>query len=448
MTSELGRPGTELDHIMFQSIPGESDVLDILDAHLDLPEAPQPALIRSLLKNGGKAPLAVVTQLTVTDSYATTSLTEVDDIASYDIVISTYDTVRADWGGGQKATDSFLFSILWKRIILDEAHVIRNTKSQVSQAICALEASARWAVTGTPIQNRIGDLAALLKFIRAYPYHDVKQFESDISQLWKTENIEEAVNRLKKLSGGLVLRRPKTAIELPPRTDLKFPIKFRTTERELYDKVKHQTMAKIEEAFQDGDSGGLGSSSYIAVMQRINALRMICDLGLNYDSRHHLTAAEDTQSSEFKDWHTIAQETFNLHHEISPVVCSGCASACDTTAKVVALVGQLKALPVDTKSWRMTLNLVEMGLKEAGISYVRFDGKVRQRDRQAVIKKFRKDPTVQVFLLTLSCGAVGNPTVEEQALARIYRIGQQKEVTTVRFFVEDTFEEVAIKNDT
>jgi len=55
----------------------------------------------------------------------------------------------------------------------------------------------------------------------------------------------------------------------------------------------------------------------------------------------------------------------------------------------------------------MTLNLVEMGLKEARISYVRFDGKVRQRDRQAVIRKFRKDPTVRVFLLTLSCGAVG-----------------------------------------
>lgn len=255
-----------------------------------------------------------------------------DDIASYDIVISTYDTVRADWGGGQRAASSFLFSISWRRIILDEAHVIRNPKSQVSQAICTLEASARWAVTGTPIQNRIGDLAALLKFIRAHPYHDVKRFESDISQLWKTENIEEAVSRLKKLSGGLVLRRPKTAIELPPRTDLKFPIKFRTTERELYDKVKHQTMAKIEEAFQDGDSGGLGSSSYIAVMQRINALRMICDLGVNYDSRHDLEVAEDAQRSEFKDWHTIAQETFNLHREISPVVCSGCGSACDTTA--------------------------------------------------------------------------------------------------------------------
>ncbi len=58
-------------------------------------------------------------------------------------------------------------------------------------------------------------------------------------------------------------------------------------------------------------------------------------------------------------------------------------------------------------SWRMTLNLVEMGLRAADIKYVRFDGKVRQQDRQAVIDGFRKDPTVRVFLLTLSCGAVG-----------------------------------------
>src|SRR5947209_6288367 len=105
----------------------------------------------------------------------------------------------------------------------------------MSQAVCALEATARWAVTGTPIQNRIGDLAALLKFIRAHPYHDAKRFESEIGQMWKTGNMEGAINRLRKLSAGLILRRPKTVIELPPRIDLKLPIKFRAPERELYD---------------------------------------------------------------------------------------------------------------------------------------------------------------------------------------------------------------------
>jgi hypothetical protein len=212
------------------------------------------------------------------------------------------------------------------------AHVIRNTQSQISRAVCALEATARWAVTGTPIQNRIGDLAALLKFIRAYPYDNPRRFDSDIGQIWKTENIEEAVNRLRKLSRGLILRRPKTVIELPPRIDLKFPIELRPSERQLYEKVKHQTIAKIEEAFQDGDSGGLASNSYITVMQRINALRMICDLGLNYDDRHELGTAGEAQNPDLPDWSTIAQKIFNLHREVSSVVCWSCASSWDNTA--------------------------------------------------------------------------------------------------------------------
>ncbi|KAK4142686.1 ATP-dependent DNA helicase [Dichotomopilus funicola] len=437
MTSELNRLGSELDSALFQNIPGESDVLDVLDAHQDLPEAPQPALIRSLLRKHQKQALTFflqreagwnfdprsadfwdfqqtsqaaffvnrisqipqtaeppefcggivadpmglgktltmialiaaekhssssagwpslilvppplldtweeqlkehVTQggLTWRRHYGKDRLTKADEVTLYDIVISTYETARADWGGGQKTAGSLLFSIPWRRIILDEAHIIRNTKSQISQAVCALDGAARWAITGTPIQNRIGDLAALLKFIRAYPYHDTKRFETDIGQIWKMGNIEEAVNRLRKLSGGLILRRPKTAIELPPRTDLKFPIEFHAPERELYEHVKHQTMAKIEEAFQDGDKGGFRSRSYITVLQRINALRMICDLGLNFGSRHGLSAIEDAQDDRRRDWYTIAQEAFNLERDTFPVVCSSCSYPCDTTAATFA----------------------------------------------------------------------------------------------------------------
>ena len=93
----------------------------------------------------------------------------------------------------------------------------------MSQAVCSLDAAARWAVIDTPIQNKIGDLAALLKFIRAYPYHETKRFESDIGQLWKSGDMEEAVKRFPRLSRGLILRRPTTVIELPLRADLKFP---------------------------------------------------------------------------------------------------------------------------------------------------------------------------------------------------------------------------------
>jgi SNF2 family DNA or RNA helicase len=85
----------------------------------------------------------------------------------------------------------------------------------MARAVCAVPASSRWAVTGTPVQNRLADLAALLKFIQASPYNDVKQFETDISSLWESGEDEEAVNRLQYLWACLLLRRTKETINVP-----------------------------------------------------------------------------------------------------------------------------------------------------------------------------------------------------------------------------------------
>ncbi|TDZ16658.1 DNA repair protein RAD5A [Colletotrichum orbiculare MAFF 240422] len=135
--------------------------------------------------------------------------------------------------------------------------------------------------------------------------------------------------------------------------------------------------------------------------------------------------------------------------------------------KVTALIEDLQATPDDIKSvvfstWTMTLDIIEVGLKQADISVLRYDGKVPQKERQKVIDRFRNDQSVRVLLLTLSCGAVGltltvasraylmepswNPTIEDQALARVHRMGQEKEVTTVRFLVRDSFEEAVVTN--
>lgn len=131
-------------------------------------------------------------------------------------------------------------------------------------------------------------------------------------------------------------------------------------------------------------------------------------------------------------------------------------------SKVEALITDLQTVPSDIKcivfsTWRLTLDLIERALDQASLRSIRFDGKVPQRDRQGVIDKFRTDPSIRIMLLTLSCGAVGltltvasraylmephwNPTLEEQALARIYRLGQTRDVTTVRLYVKESFEE-------
>ncbi|KAI0190821.1 SNF2 family N-terminal domain-containing protein [Astrocystis sublimbata] len=463
-------------------------------------------------------------QLTWRRHHGKSRMTDSLETRSANIVLTTYHTVSAEWKNGSKSDQSVLFSTQWKRVILDEAHFVRNAGSRMAKAICALSSDRRWAVTGTPIQNKLSDLAALFKFIQVYPYDDIKRFDSDITHLWKSNKAEEAVRRLKILAQCLLLRRPKTTINRPTRTDYRHAVVFSLEERTLYDNVKTQTIATMQEAaFSKADRR---APRFVNVIQQINQMRLICNLGLEYSPRGEYDSVYET------DWIKTAQMTFNFHFETTamachlcglPVImtetmleepplfsqchrffCSDCTQSPPRTvacghqpphsmaavslsrsaleedsieatsqfasintvaglpSKIAALVGELGRQPAGVKSvvfstWRMTLDVVEHGLKQAGIGHLRFDGKVPQRERKGVIDRFRMDSGVQVLLLTLTCGAVGltlteasrayllephwNPTLEEQALARVHRLGQKKEVTTVRFYVRDTFEE-------
>ncbi|GAB1316916.1 alpha-1,6-mannosyltransferase [Madurella fahalii] len=463
------------------------------------------------------------------------------------IVLTTYHTVSMEWRHGAGAEISLLFKTRWKRVILDEAHYIRNSESQMARAICSLDSVARWAVTGTPIQNRLADLATLLKFLGVYPYSEKRAFDTDIANLWKSGKDEDAVRRLKRLSGCLLLRRPKETVQLPARRDLQCLVEFTPAERASYEDIRTQALEKIDEALlQAGDC--IKPHSFVNVLQRIEAMRMICNLGLHYHSRHSTESMRKIDSTP-DSWSVIAQRALDLRRGMGQVQCCSCGSNLDDTddepsgpaeqsahslfsqclqficsvcaprfsgpkgraacacedlcpvapvsinpsavddpedptippaeaqaggefyrlglsSKVATLVKDLRQQPPDVKcvifsTWRTTLDLVEVGLKQALIPCLRFDGKVPQKDRQGVVERFRHDPSVKVLLLTLSCGAVGltltvasraylmephwNPTLEDQALARIHRMGQRREVTTVRFVITNSFEERVIE---
>lgn len=407
------------------------------------------------------------------------------------------------------------------------AHSIRHASTIVSEAVRSIEARCRWAITGTPIQNKLSDLTSLLQFLRVYPYKAPHTFTEDFIQPWKEGHDELAVSRLKKLLGFIMLRRSQSTIQLPPRHDLIYYLTFTPEEREYHNSMTRQTAAAIDHHLGHAN----GTRSYFNALQRVNALRMICNLGLTYQffkeaplgiTSPELSTGSVISSAQgvFEDLISAGQvicgtcmETItitgteeNLQPRITdclfiwcgqcsqtplPGVCIGCARspACswervsvnplntqDQQGRFKSYSGELptklQALQKDiltvqgTKSlvlsfWTSTLDLVEVALKRSGIKYLRFDGQVAQKHRANILQQFESDPEVKVLLLSISCGAIGlnltaasraylmeaqwNPTIEAQALARIHRIGQTKEVTTIRFIMKDSFEEHVLK---
>lgn len=207
------------------------------------------------------------------------------------------------------------------------AHIIRNESSRMSRAMCSLEGECRWAVTGTPIQNHLNDLAALLKFIRAHPYASRRQFEADISDYWKEGRAQEAAARLQRLSSCLFLRRPRSTIRLPPRYNKEYPIDFTPREREEYDLIKNRATSAIDDALQQGHASQR-SGAYANILHQIESLRLFCGLGLHYHTRHD---ERSIASHHTVSWDSVAQKMFKLHLEMGSLQCSQCHATIDLT---------------------------------------------------------------------------------------------------------------------
>ncbi|KAL4088915.1 hypothetical protein QTP88_023996 [Uroleucon formosanum] len=157
-------------------------------------------------------------------------------LAKKHIVLTTYHTVM--WDQKNHKNTSPLYNIKWCRIILDEAHTIRNHKSQTSVAVSSLSSINRWALTGTPIHNKEADFFALLKFIKCRPFD-----EWVVWKRWVGNNDEAGKNRLSLLTKALMLRRTKdqlqktTTFNLPEKTFHIIKVELFKEEKEAYEKV-------------------------------------------------------------------------------------------------------------------------------------------------------------------------------------------------------------------
>ena len=217
---------------------------------------------------------------------------DVSNLLRNDLVITTYDILKAEHPTNSKRKSKrsgLLHSVDWRRVVLDEgefaefrsdcllllltgrpAHIIRNRSSQVFSSVNTLQARHRWCLTGTPIQNRVEDLGALVSFLRVHPFDTPVQFHTTFVSSMQSGN-NRGIEKLKALVRAISLRRTKQSVfeelRLGPRVERLQSVELNEEERTLYTIVKRWTYA-----------AGI-SDSMRSVFQIITKLRQICDHG-------------------------------------------------------------------------------------------------------------------------------------------------------------------------
>ncbi|KAI5290562.1 hypothetical protein KEM54_001172 [Ascosphaera aggregata] len=136
------------------------------------------------------------------------------ELHKYDVVITTYGTLSAEHAVWEKKSiEAGLFSNVWYRIILDEAHTIKNRNAKATQAACALAAEYRWCLTGTPMQNNLDELQSLIHFLRIKPYENLATFKDQITKPLNNGRGGLAIRRLQVVLKAFMKRRTKDVLK-------------------------------------------------------------------------------------------------------------------------------------------------------------------------------------------------------------------------------------------
>jgi DNA repair protein RAD5 len=199
-------------------------------------------------------------------------------ITSYGVVLSEFNQVAAM--GGSRGSHDGLFSLEYFRIILDEAHVIKNRLSKTAKACYELKALHRWVLTGTPIVNRLEDLFSLVHFLKVEPWSNFSFWKTFITVPFESKDFLRALDVVQTVLEPLVLRRTKdmrtpsgeALIPLPPRTIQIAKIQLSKPEREVYEHI----FMRAKRTFNANIEAGTLLKSYTTIFAQILRLRQSC----------------------------------------------------------------------------------------------------------------------------------------------------------------------------
>ena len=193
---------------------------------------------------------------------------------NFHIILTTYNVLKDEYKRFLETNDSKMFTKNWLRVILDEAHIIKNRQSKQAQACCALNSENRWCVTGTPMQNNLDDLFSLLKFLRVEIFGE--------EYLWWNTYVnksgEDKEKILKNVIGPILLRRTKEVVgldilKLPGKSLEVINVVMTKEERKIYDPL----YLKSKDKFQTLLKHGVALKNYSGIFGMLMNLRRCCD---------------------------------------------------------------------------------------------------------------------------------------------------------------------------
>jgi superfamily II DNA or RNA helicase len=329
------------------------------------------------------------------------------DLAKHDIVLTTYGTLRRDI--------SILKEIPFEYVVLDEAQTIKNAGSQIAKASRLLSARHRLALSGTPIENNLGDLWSIFEFLNPGMLG-----RSSLFKQFASGTQDEQARGL--LSSGLrpfILRRTKkeVASELPEKLEQTIHCDMRKEQRRIYQELRDSYRASL---LGEIDRQGLGKTKMHVLEALLRLRQAACH-------PHLVNQASDEESSAKLDV---------LLPDLEELISEG-----------------HKALVFS--QFTSMLAIVRKHLDRRGVVYEYLDGQTR--DRRERVNHFQTDPACCVFLISLKAGGLGlnltaadyvflldpwwNPAVEAQAIDRAHRVGQTRKVFAYRLICRGTVEE-------
>lgn len=337
----------------------------------------------------------------------------IESAGPFDLIVASYGLLQLEAPLFAKKT--------WHTVVLDEAQAFKNAHTRRSQAVMALRGEFRMIATGTPLENHLGELWNLFRFINPGLLGTADQFQlrfaGPIEKAQDKRAEAGARARLRRLTQPFILRRTKSQVltELPPRTEIVIPVELTQEETALYESLRREALDKLA-ALEAPESQK--SIAILAEMMRLR--RAVCNPEL-------VAPGVGIASSKLATFARLIDDLLDNRHK-------------------VLVFSQF----VDH------LTLIRKHLDARGIRYQYLDGSTPMQERKKRVDAFQAGDG-ELFLISLKAGGVGinltaadyvihmdpwwNPAVEDQASDRAHRMGQQRPVTIYRLVARHTIEE-------